>query len=76
MGKVNFIASIKEESLSNTKEIAGQLKAMGYTIHDVFEELGTITGSTEKKSLITELKIDGIEAIEVQKNVKKYKSNK
>lgn len=76
MGKINFISSIKDASLSDTKQIASTLKSMGYTIHDVFEKLGTITGSAEKKNQIQGVKIDGIEAVEIQKNIKKYKGNK
>jgi hypothetical protein len=78
MAIVNFIASVNDKNLNNTKGIAEQLKKKPCVINGVFEEIGTISGSFDDKEgseKITELKIKGLDAIEVERKVRSYKRN-
>ena len=78
MAIVNFIASVNDKNLNNTKEIAEQLKKRGCVIKDVLEEIGTISGSfdhNDDSNKISKLKIKGLDAIEVERKVRSYKRN-
>ena len=75
MPPINFIASVSDDYLKNTKGIADILKKNGFTVKNIYEELGTISGSVESVKKIAEIKIKGLDAIEVEKKVKRYKSS-
>jgi hypothetical protein len=73
MAMVNFIASVNDQNIQHTKAIVELLKKKGCMINDVFEGIGTISGSVDDKIGIDELKVTGIDAVEVQRKVKRYK---
>ena len=78
MAIVNFIASVNDKNLNNTKGIAEQLRKKGCVINNVFEEIGTISGSFDDNNdsdKISKLKIKGLDAIEVERKVRSYKRN-
>lgn len=78
MAIVNFIASVNDKNLNNTKGIAEQLRKKGCVINNVFEEIGAISGSFDDNNdsnKISKLKIKGLDAIEVERKVRSYKRN-
>lgn len=68
--KINFIASVNDERIGDTKVIADQLKQLGCRIDQVLTFSGIITGSTTTNVSIDKLKIDGIKNVELDRTVR------
>lgn len=68
--KINFIASVDEDSIDEIKLIAKKLKSLGCSINHILTFSGIITGSTTSNISIDDLKIDGIKSIELDRAVK------
>lgn len=68
--KINFIASVNEDSIDNIRAIAKKLKRLGCTIDNILTFSGVITGSTDSNISLNELKIDGIKHVELDRKVK------
>jgi hypothetical protein len=68
--KINFIASVKEDRLEDIKQIAEQLKALGCDITNILSFSGIITGETIAKLTLSDLKIEGIQSVELERIVK------
>ena len=68
--KINFIASVKDDSINDIEAIAKKLKALGCTIDNVLSFSGVITGSASSNITINDLKIDGIKNVELDREVK------
>lgn len=68
--KINFIASVKEERLNDIKHIADQLASLGCEITNVLSFSGIITGEALSQLSLSDLKIEGIQSIEIEKTVK------
>lgn len=68
--KINFIASVKDDSIVDIKAIAKKLKNLGCTIDNILIFSGVITGSTASDISLDDLKIDGIKNVEPGRKVK------
>jgi len=68
--KVNFIASVKEDRISDIAVIARNLEGLGCTIENILTFSGVITGSVTPGTSLTGLKIDGIKNIEHDRQIK------
>lgn len=68
--RLHFIASVEEDRVKDIQAIAGNLEKMGCAIENVFSFSGIITGSTEKKLSLQQLKIDGIKHVEKAREVR------
>ncbi len=68
--KINFIASVNDDSIDEIKVIAKKLKSLGCSISNVLTISGIITGSTTSNVSLDDLKIDGIKNIEPDRTVK------
>lgn len=68
--KINFIASVNEDSIGDIGDIAKKLKSLGCTINNILSFSGIITGSTTSIDSLDDLKIDGIKNIEPDRDVK------
>lgn len=69
--KQAFTASVTDEHIHHITQIADKLKTMGCQIDGVLSITGIITGKVDKTVDLASLKIDGIDAIEKQRKVKK-----
>jgi len=68
--KINFIASVNDDSIDDIKSIAKKLKSLGCNIESILAFSGVITGSTPSNISLSDLKIDGIKNIEPDRKVK------
>ena len=68
--KINFIASVNDDSIDEIKVIAKKLESLGCSISNVLTISGIITGSTTSNVSLDDLKIDGIKNIEPDRTVK------
>ena len=68
--KIQFIASVDENSIDGIEEIAKRLKQLGCSIDNVLSFSGVITGSTASNISLDDLKIEGIKNVEADRKVK------
>ena len=68
--KINFIASVNDDSIDDIETIAKRLKDLGCTIENVLSFSGVITGSTSSNITLNDLRIDGIKNVELDRKVK------
>jgi len=68
--KINFIASVNDDSIDDIKAIAKKLKSLGCSIDNILTFSGVITGSTASNISLDDLKIDGIKNVEPDRKVK------
>jgi hypothetical protein len=69
---MRFIATVNKRQRTNMDAIVAKLRSMGIRIDGVLKLTGIITGSSTNKSL-QEIKIEGIAAVEQEKNVNAQK---
>ena len=70
--KIYFIASINERNIDDIKNIAHELEIIGCFVDSILPITGIITGSTSSDTSIDQLKIDGIENIEISKEIQSF----
>jgi hypothetical protein len=68
--KINFIASVNDDSINDIEAIAGRLKDLGCTIDNILSFSGVITGSASSTLSLKDLKIEGIKNVETDRKVK------
>ncbi len=67
--KINFIASVEPERISNIQAIADALKNRGALIKNILPSSGVISGSVASDLPFSQLKVDGIRNIEPDRNI-------
>jgi hypothetical protein len=67
--KTNFIASVKDDRIADIKSIANDLKQLGCEITNILSFSGIITGEVLPNLSLTDLKIDGIETVELDRTI-------
>jgi|GEM_PF-1505952 len=66
---IYFIASVKNNHLDDIQTLAKQLEERGCRINLITKMLGIISGSVEDGHAIDQLKIDGIDKIEIDRKL-------
>lgn len=69
---MKFIAIVEDNRKSQIHEIAKSMEEMGVRVEQVLKFTGIIVGSIEGRQL-SDFKIDGIKAIEEDRNVSTYR---
>lgn len=67
---IYFIASVKDNHLDDIQSVARELEDRGCRIIRVTRLLGIISGSVEDNRSLDQLKIEGIDQIEIDRNIK------
>ena len=67
---IYFIASVKNNHLDDIQSVAQELENRGCRIIRVTRLLGIITGSVEENQSLEQLKIEGIDQIEIDRKIK------
>jgi len=70
-GKIGFIAAVRDEYTGRMEEVAEHLREKGCEIKQVLKLTGVITGRIDKGASLKDLKIEGIESVEIQKKIRK-----
>lgn len=69
--KKNFMASVEEGYTDRIEEVAGRLRDKGCEIKQILKLTGVITGKIDHRIPLAELKIEGIQTVEIQRKVRK-----
>ena len=67
----SFVAAVDENYLNRIEDVADRLRTRGCKIENILKLTGVITGRVSLTTEIAELKIEGIESVEVQKKIRK-----
>ena len=67
---IYFIASVKNNHLDEIQSVAQELENKGCRIIRVTRLLGIITGCVEDNQSLEQLKIEGIDQIEIDRKIK------
>ncbi len=65
-----FIAKVKDKNIGSINKIATKLAEKGCMIESILPVIGVISGSAPENTDPVNLKIEGIEHIELNKNIK------
>lgn len=69
-GQIDFIASVDDDRVDDIKKIAKKLKDLGYKINNILSFSGIITGSAAIGTQLSDIKINGIKNVELDRSVK------
>lgn len=67
---IHFIASINNNYLEDIQSVAKQLEDRGCKVKRVMKVLGLITGTIEDQKSLDKLQIEGIDRIEIDREVR------
>lgn len=67
---VYFIASVQDQYLKDIQSLANEMEEKGCTIIRVTQLLGIISGSVEEGQSLEQLKVEGIDQIEIDRKIK------
>ena len=63
-----ILVSIADESMADMSRLVEDLRRAGLTVDDVFEALGTVTGSIATDAVDTLMAVPGVKAVEWQRD--------
>jgi hypothetical protein len=73
-GMKNFIAAVSDNYFNRIDDVADRLRKHGCEVEQILRITGVIIGRVSHTTDLRNLKIEGIEAIEIRKGIRKIKS--
>ena len=70
MPKVKLSLSLDDQHLSKFSEVVKKVEKAGMTVDEKHKDIGVVSGSIEKDKLDSLLKVDGVEHIEEEREVR------
>lgn len=70
MPKVKLSLSVDDEHLSKFSEVVKKVEKAGMTVDEKHKDIGVVNGSIEKDKIDSLRKVDGVEHIEEEREVR------